>query len=52
MLVQFLIENSAEIFGGDIASLFQRSDKKKSRNSEESLGKFVVLYLQEKVKIF
>lgn len=38
MLVQFLIENSAEIFGGDIASLFQRSDKKKSRNSEESLG--------------
>ncbi|XP_040428434.1 rho GTPase-activating protein 20-like isoform X2 [Cygnus olor] len=38
MLVQFLIENSAEIFGGDIASLFQRSDKKKSKNSEESLG--------------
>uniref|UniRef100_A0A493T9H1 Rho-GAP domain-containing protein n=1 Tax=Anas platyrhynchos platyrhynchos TaxID=8840 RepID=A0A493T9H1_ANAPP len=38
MLVQFLIENSAEIFGGDIASLFQRSDKKESKNSEESLG--------------
>ncbi|KAM6061493.1 PREDICTED: rho GTPase-activating protein 20-like [Chlamydotis macqueenii] len=34
-LVQFLIENSGEIFGGDIASLFQRPDKKKSRNSEE-----------------
>ncbi|XP_063169524.1 rho GTPase-activating protein 20-like isoform X2 [Candoia aspera] len=28
MLVQFLIENSAEIFGGDIASLFQRPEKK------------------------
>ncbi|XP_064374571.1 rho GTPase-activating protein 20-like isoform X2 [Dromaius novaehollandiae] len=38
MLVQFLIENSAEIFGGDIASLFQRPDKKKSKNSEDSLG--------------
>ncbi|XP_068813067.1 rho GTPase-activating protein 20 isoform X1 [Struthio camelus] len=38
MLVQFLIENSAEIFGGDIASLFQRPDKKKSKNLEESLG--------------
>ncbi|XP_032052121.1 rho GTPase-activating protein 20-like [Aythya fuligula] len=38
MLVQFLIENSAEIFGGDIASLFQRSDKKESKNSEESVG--------------
>lgn len=37
MLVQFLIENSAEIFGGDIASLFQRPDKN-SRNSEGSLG--------------
>ncbi|XP_021261880.1 rho GTPase-activating protein 20-like isoform X2 [Numida meleagris] len=37
MLVQFLIENSAEIFGGDIASLFQRPDKN-SRNSEKSLG--------------
>ncbi|KAJ7407566.1 rho GTPase-activating protein 20-like isoform X1 [Willisornis vidua] len=38
LLVQFLIENSGEIFGGDIASLFQRPDKKKSRNSAESLG--------------
>ncbi|KAM6381274.1 rho GTPase-activating protein 20-like [Pluvialis apricaria] len=38
LLVQFLIENSGEIFGGDIASLFQRPDKKKSNNSEESLG--------------
>ncbi|XP_075291316.1 rho GTPase-activating protein 20 isoform X2 [Opisthocomus hoazin] len=38
LLVQFLIENSGEIFGGDIASLFQRPDKKKSENSEESLG--------------
>uniref|UniRef100_A0A8C9EW14 Rho GTPase activating protein 20 n=1 Tax=Pavo cristatus TaxID=9049 RepID=A0A8C9EW14_PAVCR len=37
MLVQFLIENSAEIFGSDIASLFQRPDKN-SRNSERSLG--------------
>ncbi|XP_065585259.1 rho GTPase-activating protein 20-like isoform X1 [Cyrtonyx montezumae] len=37
MLVQFLIENSAEIFGGDIASLFQRPDKN-SRNAEKSLG--------------
>ncbi|KAM6198145.1 rho GTPase-activating protein 20-like [Sarcoramphus papa] len=38
LLVQFLIENSGEIFGGDIASLFQRPDKKKSKNSEGSLG--------------
>ncbi|KYO38343.1 rho GTPase-activating protein 20 [Alligator mississippiensis] len=38
MLVQFLIENSAEIFGGDIASLFQRPDKEKSKGSEDSLG--------------
>ncbi|XP_029853034.1 rho GTPase-activating protein 20-like [Aquila chrysaetos chrysaetos] len=38
LLVQFLIENSGEIFGGDIASLFQRPDKKKSKNSDESLG--------------
>ncbi|XP_037264205.1 rho GTPase-activating protein 20-like [Falco biarmicus] len=37
LLVQFLIENSGEIFGGDIASLFQRPDKK-PKNSEESLG--------------
>ncbi|OXB79570.1 UNVERIFIED_CONTAM: hypothetical protein H355_010956 [Colinus virginianus] len=37
MLVQFLIENSAEIFGGDIAALFQRPDKN-SRNAEKSLG--------------
>ncbi|KAM6124926.1 LOW QUALITY PROTEIN: rho GTPase-activating protein 20-like [Phoenicopterus ruber ruber] len=37
LLVQFLIENSGEILGGDIASLFQRPDKKKS-SSEESLG--------------
>ncbi|KAM6413520.1 rho GTPase-activating protein 20-like [Rhynochetos jubatus] len=38
LLVQFLIENSGEIFGGDIVSLFQRPDKKKSKTSEESLG--------------
>ncbi|XP_027519000.1 rho GTPase-activating protein 20-like [Corapipo altera] len=38
LLVQFLIENSGEIFGGDIASLFQNPDKKKSKNSTESLG--------------
>jgi len=50
--VQFLIENSGEIFGGDIASLFQRPDKKKSENSEESLGKLVVLYPPEMHKIF
>ncbi|XP_039578534.1 rho GTPase-activating protein 20-like [Passer montanus] len=37
LLVQFLIENSGEIFGGDIASLFQRPDIKKSNNSAESL---------------
>ncbi|KAM4660868.1 rho GTPase-activating protein 20-like [Amazona ochrocephala] len=37
LLVQFLIENSGEIFGGDIASLFQRPDKK-SKTSEGSLG--------------
>ncbi|XP_067404406.1 rho GTPase-activating protein 20-like [Emydura macquarii macquarii] len=38
MLVQFLIENSVEIFGGDITSLFQRPDKEKSKNSEDFLG--------------
>ncbi|XP_009816433.1 rho GTPase-activating protein 20 [Gavia stellata] len=38
LLVQFLIENSGEIFGGDIASLFQRPDTKKSKTAEESLG--------------
>ncbi|XP_071669733.1 uncharacterized protein [Patagioenas fasciata] len=38
LLVQFLIENSGEIFGGDIAALFQRPDKKTSKNSEECLG--------------
>nr|XP_006136201.1 rho GTPase-activating protein 20-like [Pelodiscus sinensis] len=38
MLVQFLIENSADIFGGDITSLFQRPDKEKSKNSEDFLG--------------
>ncbi|XP_074864313.1 uncharacterized protein LOC142020420 isoform X2 [Carettochelys insculpta] len=38
MLVQFLIENSAEIFGGDITSLFQRPDKEKSKTSEDFLG--------------
>ncbi|XP_009870903.1 PREDICTED: rho GTPase-activating protein 20-like, partial [Apaloderma vittatum] len=42
LLVQFLIENSGEIFGGDIASLFQRPDKKKSKTSKESLGIGVV----------
>uniref|UniRef100_A0A8C8RQE4 Rho-GAP domain-containing protein n=1 Tax=Pelusios castaneus TaxID=367368 RepID=A0A8C8RQE4_9SAUR len=38
MLVQFLIENSAEIFGGDITSLFQRPEKEKSKSSEDFLG--------------
>ncbi|XP_043348159.1 rho GTPase-activating protein 20-like isoform X2 [Dermochelys coriacea] len=38
LLVQFLIENSAEIFGGDITSLFQRPDKQKSKSSEDFLG--------------
>ncbi|KAM8800096.1 uncharacterized protein ACNFOS_006477 [Eudromia elegans] len=38
MLVQFLIENSVEIFGGDIASLFQRADKRKPKSSGGSLG--------------
>lgn len=52
LLVQFLIENSGEIFGGDIASLFQRPDKKKSKNSAESLGKLVVANLPEIFKIF
>lgn len=52
LLVQFLIENSGEIFGGDIASLFQRLDKKKSKTSEASLGKLVVLCLPERFKIF
>lgn len=51
MLVQFLIENSAEIFGGDIVSLFQRPDKN-STNSERSRGKLVAFYLQGIVKIF
>ncbi|XP_007435943.1 rho GTPase-activating protein 20-like isoform X1 [Python bivittatus] len=37
MLVQFLIENSAEIFGGDIASLFQRPEKKKSQSVNDLL---------------
>ncbi|XP_032084541.1 rho GTPase-activating protein 20-like isoform X2 [Thamnophis elegans] len=37
MLVQFLIENSAEIFGGDISSLFQRPEKKKSRSVDDLL---------------
>ncbi|XP_058052623.1 rho GTPase-activating protein 20-like isoform X3 [Ahaetulla prasina] len=37
MLVQFLIENSAEIFGGDIASLFQKPEKKKSRSVDDLL---------------
>ncbi|XP_026558875.1 rho GTPase-activating protein 20-like isoform X2 [Pseudonaja textilis] len=37
MLVQFLIENSSEIFGGDIASLFQRTEKKKSRSVDDLL---------------
>lgn len=51
LLVQFLIENSGEIFGGDIASLFQRPDKKKSKNSAESLGKLLVVNLPEIFKI-
>ncbi|XP_070808264.1 rho GTPase-activating protein 20-like [Pituophis catenifer annectens] len=37
MLVQFLIENSAEVFGGDIASLFQKPEKKKSRSADDLL---------------
>lgn len=52
LLVQFLIENSGEIFGGDIASLFQRLDKKKSKTSEESPGKLVILCLPEMFKVF
>lgn len=44
MLVQFLIENSVEIFGGDITSLFQRPDKEKSENSEDFLGKAMAPY--------
>ncbi|KAL8181322.1 UNVERIFIED_CONTAM: hypothetical protein K2H54_053830 [Gekko kuhli] len=36
-LVQFLIENSAEIFGGDAASLFQRPEKEKLGRSTGSL---------------
>uniref|UniRef100_A0A8D0HN87 Rho-GAP domain-containing protein n=1 Tax=Sphenodon punctatus TaxID=8508 RepID=A0A8D0HN87_SPHPU len=35
MLVQFLIENSPEIFGGDIAALFQRPDQEKSKSIED-----------------
>lgn len=50
--MQFLIENSGEIFGGDIASLFQRPDIKKSKNSVESLGKLVVVNLSEIFKVF
>ncbi|XP_060126616.1 rho GTPase-activating protein 20 isoform X2 [Zootoca vivipara] len=37
-LVQFLIENSAEIFGGDIATLFQQSEKEKSKSVDDFLG--------------
>uniref|UniRef100_A0ABM5EWV2 Uncharacterized protein isoform X2 n=1 Tax=Pogona vitticeps TaxID=103695 RepID=A0ABM5EWV2_9SAUR len=37
MLVQFLIENSTEVFGGDIASLFQRPEKKKKSKSVDDL---------------
>ncbi|XP_015277105.1 PREDICTED: rho GTPase-activating protein 20-like [Gekko japonicus] len=37
MLVQFLIENSAEIFGGDAASLFQRPGKEKPGRSTGDL---------------
>lgn len=49
--MQFLIENSGEIFGGDIASLFKRPDKK-SKTSEGSLGKLVPLCLPETFKTF
>ncbi|XP_053130344.1 rho GTPase-activating protein 20-like [Hemicordylus capensis] len=38
MLVQFLIENSAEIFGGDVASLFQRPQKEKARSVDDLLA--------------
>ncbi|XP_077163452.1 uncharacterized protein LOC143822333 isoform X2 [Paroedura picta] len=38
MLVQFLIENSAEIFGGDASSLFQRWEKEKSGSVDDLLA--------------
>ncbi|XP_044293771.1 rho GTPase-activating protein 20-like isoform X1 [Varanus komodoensis] len=37
MLVQFLIENSSEIFGGDITELFQRPEKDKSQSVDDFL---------------
>nr|XP_060611985.1 rho GTPase-activating protein 20-like [Anolis sagrei ordinatus] len=37
-LVQFLIENSTEIFGRDIASLFQRPERKKSKSVDDILA--------------
>ncbi|KAJ7310454.1 hypothetical protein JRQ81_007373 [Phrynocephalus forsythii] len=37
MLVQFLIENSSEVFGGDVASLFQRPERKKSKSVDDLL---------------
>ncbi|XP_062997726.1 rho GTPase-activating protein 20-like [Elgaria multicarinata webbii] len=37
MLVQFLIENSSAIFGGDVALLFQRPEKKKSKSVDDLL---------------
>ncbi|XP_066496037.1 rho GTPase-activating protein 20-like isoform X2 [Tiliqua scincoides] len=37
MLVQFLIENSADIFGGDITSLFQRPELKQAQHVDDLL---------------
>ncbi|XP_061454652.1 rho GTPase-activating protein 20-like isoform X2 [Rhineura floridana] len=37
-LVQFLIENSAEVFGGDIATLFEPPDKETSKSVDDLLG--------------
>ncbi|XP_060105994.1 rho GTPase-activating protein 20-like [Heteronotia binoei] len=38
MLVQFLIENSTEVFGGDVALLFQRPEKEKSGSLDDLLA--------------
>ncbi|XP_016852794.2 rho GTPase-activating protein 20 [Anolis carolinensis] len=37
-LVQFLIENSAEVFGREITSLFQRPERKKSKSVDDILA--------------
>ncbi|XP_048338892.1 rho GTPase-activating protein 20-like isoform X2 [Sphaerodactylus townsendi] len=38
MLVQFLIENSAEVFGGDVALLFRGTEKQKSGSLDNLLA--------------